>query len=89
MVLFNAVRQRQWRTRSVCSVAKLLPPMTDQGNLEKLPVYSGVANNIKTISYRKKTSCGKAALKTRKNKYLGMIMTHIKNFWKYKKILIS
>ena len=59
--------------------------MTDQGNLEKLSVYSGVADNIKTISYGKKTSCGKAALKTRKNKYLGMIMTYIKNFWKYKK----
>ena len=29
----------------------------------------------------KKTSCSK----TEKNKYLGMIMTHIKNFWKYKK----
>ena len=37
----------------------------------------------------KKTACGKAALKTRKNKYLGMIMTHIKIFWKYKKNLIS
>ena len=58
--------------------------MTDQGNLEKLSVYSGVANNIKTISYGKKTSCGKAH-----TKYLGMIMTHIKNFWKYKKFLIS
>ena len=69
MVSFNAVRQREWRTRSVYSVAKLLPPMTDQGNLEKLPVYSGVANNIKN----------------EKNKYLGMIMTHVKNFWKYKK----
>ena len=75
MVSFNAVRQRQWRTRkktifkklSVYSVAELLPPMTDQGNLEKLPVYSWVADNIKTISYgKKKTSCGKAALKTRK-----------------------
>ena len=43
MVSFNAVSQRQWQTRkktifkklSVYSVAKLLPPMTDQGNLEK------------------------------------------------------
>ena len=27
--------------------------MTDQGNLEKIPVYSGVADDIKTISYGK------------------------------------
>ena len=39
--------------------------MTGQGNLEKLSVYSGVANNIKTISYGKKTLCSKAALKKR------------------------
>ena len=35
------------RNLSVYSNAKILPPMTDQGNLEKIPVYSGVADNIK------------------------------------------
>ena len=55
--------------------------MTNQGNLEKIPVYSGVADDIKTISYSKKTLCSKAALKNEKNKYLDMIMTHIKIFF--------
>ena len=54
--------------------------MTDQGNLEKLPVYSGVADNIKTISYGKKHCVVRLLKKTEKNKYLDMIMTHIKKF---------
>ena len=62
--------------------------MPDQGNLEKLLVYSGVA--IKTISYGKKTSCGKTAVKNEKNKYLGTIMKPIKIFLEiYKNFLIS
>ena len=54
--------------------------MTDQGNLEKIPVYSGVADDIKKRYPMEKTLCSKAALKNEKNKYLDMIMTHIKKF---------
>ena len=63
--------------------------MTDQGNLEKLLVYSGVAKTKNDILWQK-TSCGKAAVKNEKNKYLGTIMKHIKKkFGKYKNFLIS
>ena len=64
--------------------------MTDQDNLEKLSVYSWVTKHIKNDILWQKTSCGKAAVKNKKNKYLGTIMTHIKIFFrKYKKNLIS
>ena len=47
MVSFESVNDRLkkktiLRNLSVYSDAKLLPPMTDQDNLEKLSVYSGV-----------------------------------------------
>ena len=41
--------------------------MTDQGNLEKMSVYSGVVDDIKTISYGK-TLCSKSALKKKREK---------------------
>ena len=42
--------------------------MTDQGNLEKLSVNSGVTKTYKRYPVEKKKikSCGKAAVKTRK-----------------------
>ena len=55
--------------------------MTNQGNLEKLSVYSGVTRTYKNDILWQKTSCGKAVVKTRKKISITLInfLKNIKN----------